>query len=168
VRLALAAVLAGALLATGCGSSPGPLKLVEAEPPSGARDLGITGMRRRSSDPPSRIPRFRVEAQDGSRLAYTVTVRNTSSEPVEITGAVSDRDRDGAFVPERVASAPVRIAAGGEERLTIEGRVDGCRFGGQIVSLAGPELELRTDGDERTQELGMPIEVELKATGCRA
>ena len=168
MRLVLAAVLLCALPAGGCGGSPGPLEMVEAEPPSGARDLGVTGTKRSTSDPGSRIPRFRVEAGDGSALAYAVTVRNTGSEPVEVTGVAGDRDRDGAFLPERVADAPVRVAAGDEQEVTVEGRVDGCRFGGQIVSLAGPEMELRTDGDERTQELGMPIEVELKATGCRA
>jgi hypothetical protein len=162
VRRAVAMVLvAAAALPAGCGSS-GSLEVVDAEPPAGAQDLGITGTKRSSSDPASRIPRYRVEAQDGSPLAFTVTVRNAGSEPVEVTGVEPDPGRDGAFAPERVAGAPVRIAPGAEEQLTIEGRVDGCRFGGQIVSLAGPALELG-DGE---QELGLPIQVEVKATGC--
>jgi hypothetical protein len=155
-----AAALAAAALA-GCGSS-GSLEVVAADPPEGAQDLGVTGTKRSSSDPASRIPRYRVEAQDGSPLAFTVTVHNAGSEPVEVTGVEPDPDRDGAFRPERIAGAPVRIEPGAEDELTIEGRVDGCRFGSQIVSLAGPALELG-DGE---QELGLPIEVGLKTTGC--
>jgi predicted small lipoprotein YifL len=161
VRRALAAVLLAAAALAGCGSS-GSLEVVDAAPPEGAQDLGITGTKRSSSDPPSRIPRYRVEADDGSPLSFTVRVRNTGSEPVEVSGVEPDPDRDGAFRPERVAGAPVRIEPGAEEELTVEGRVDGCRFGGQIVALAGPALEL-DDGD---QELGLPIHVEVKTTGC--
>jgi hypothetical protein len=162
VSRAVAALLAAVLaVLAGCGSSAS-LSVVEAEPPAGAQDLGVTGTKRSSSDPASRIPRYRVEAEDGSPLSFTVTVRNTGSEPVEVTGVEPDPDRDGAFAPERVAGAPLRIEPGSEEELTIEGRVDGCRFGDQIVSLAGPALEL----GEGEQELGLPIQVELKTTGC--
>jgi len=163
VRRALAAAtaLACALLA-GCGGSDGPLEVVSAEPPAGAEDLGITGQDRRPSDPDSRIPRYRVEAEDGSELSYTVTVRNTGPEPAEVTGVEADPDRDGAFVPERVAGAPVRVGAGAEEELTIEGRVDGCEYGTQTVPMAGPKLVL----DDGEQELGLPIEVGLKTSGC--
>jgi hypothetical protein len=160
-RTLAAALVAVALAVAGCGSS-GSLEVVGAEPPSGAQDLGVTGTKRSSSDPASRIPRYRVEAEDGSPLAFMVTVRNAGSEPVEVTGVEPDPDRDGAFAPERVAGAPVRIEPGAEEELTIEGRVDGCRFGDQVVSLAGPALRLG-DGE---QELGLPIQVELKTTGC--
>jgi len=73
---------------------------------------------------------------------------------------------NGAFVPERVGGAPVRIAAGEQADLAIEGRVDGCRFGPQSVPLAGPELELRVGDDERTQALGLDIRVELKTEDC--
>ena len=57
-----------------------------------------------------------MEAQDGSPLTYTVTVRNTGSEPVSVTGVVADPDRDGAFVPERVAGAPGPDRAGRRRR----------------------------------------------------
>ena len=43
---------------------------------------------------------------------------------------------------------------------------DGCQYGGQTVSLAGPELELRTDGGTSTQELDLGIQVELVVQGC--
>jgi predicted small lipoprotein YifL len=157
-RLLVAAAL---ILLAGCGSS-GPLELVRAEPPDGAEDRGTVGQSAKSSERQS-TPLYRVRAPDGSELSYAVTVRNTGEEPVEITGVEQDRDRDGAFVPERVADAPVRIAAGDDAELTIEGRVDGCRFGGQTVAIAGPELKI--DGDD-AQALGLPIRVELVAEGC--
>jgi hypothetical protein len=107
-------------------------------------------------------PLYEVRAREGSELAYAVTVRNTDSEAVEVTGVETDPDRDGAFVPERVAGAPVRIGAGEQVELTIEGRVAGCRFGGQAVPLAGPELRLGDDA----QELGLPIHVNLVTERC--
>jgi hypothetical protein len=162
VRRALAAAALACALLAGCGGSDGPLEVVSAEPPAGAEDLGVTGQDRRPSDPDTRIPRYRVEADDGSELSLAVTVRNTGPEPVSVTGVEADPERDGAFVPERVAGAPVRIGAGAEEELTIEGRVDGCGFGAQTVPMAGPKLVL-DDGD---QELGLPIEVGLKTSGC--
>jgi predicted small lipoprotein YifL len=158
VRRLLAA--AALILIAGCGSS-GPLELVRAEPPDGAEDRGTVGQSARSSERQN-TPLYRVRAPDGSELSYGVTVRNTGGEPVEIAGVEHDPDRDGAFVPEQVAGSPVRIGAGDEAELTIEGRVDGCRFGGQTVPIAGPELDL---GDD-TQALGLPMRIELVTEGC--
>ena len=159
MRRALAAAAALLLLAA-CGSS-GSLELVRAEPPPGAEDRGTVGQSASGSDTQD-TPLYQVRAEDGSELSYMVTVRNTGDEAVEVTGVEHDPDRDGAFVPERVAGAPVRIAAGDRAELTIEGRVDGCRYGGQTVPMAGPKLRV---GDA-TQELGLPIEVKLVTEGC--
>jgi hypothetical protein len=158
VRPALALVLL--VLAAGCGSQ-GPLELVRAEPPEGAEDLGTVG-RSASGGDTQDTPLYEVRAEDGAPLAYTVIVRNAGDEAVDVTGVEPDPDRDGAFRPERVADAPVRIAAGDQAPLTIEGRVDGCEFGGQTVPMAGPKLRV---GDA-TQELGLPIEVKLITVGC--
>jgi len=45
--------------------------------------------------------------------------------------------------------------------------VRGCEFGAQDVPMAGPELELRTDGGTSTQELDLGLQVEIRAQGCR-
>ena len=58
------------------------------------------------------------------------------------------------------------MPAGGEAQVTVEGTVKGCDYGAQRVPLAGPELELVTDGGSSTQELDLGIQVELKVQGC--
>jgi hypothetical protein len=95
-----------------------------------------------------------------------VAVRNTTSEVISVTGVAADDDRDGAFVPERVENGPVQVRPGRSEPVTVEGTVRGCRYGGQTVPLAGPELELRTDGGTSTQELDLGIQMRLVVQGC--
>jgi hypothetical protein len=55
------------------------------------------------------------------------------------------------------------VPAGGSAPVTVSGHVHGCRFGGQRVPLAGPELEL---GDGSSQQLKLGIRVELVVEGC--
>ena len=95
-------------------------------------------------------------------------MRNTGDEPVSVTDVVADDERDGAFVPEAVEDAPVEVAPGATEAVVVTGHVSGCRFGGQRVPLAGPELKLRTGGDESTQsfDLGLQVELVTSREGC--
>ena len=150
----------------GCGSGGGPLELVSAEPPAGAQDAGKRAERQGGNDPDAGERIYRLEPQEGSSLSYTVTVRNPTDEVVSVTGVAADEDRDGAFVPERVDGGPVQVPAGGEAQVTVEGTVKGCDYGAQRVALAGPELELESDGGSSTQELDLGIQVELKVQGC--
>jgi hypothetical protein len=152
-----------ALLAlAGCGGAT-PLQRVSAEPPDGAQAAGKRAERQGSNDPDAGEAIFKLQPREGETLRYTVTARNASSDPVSVTGVKADPDRDGAFVPARVAGAPVRIEPGATAPLVVEGTVHGCRFGGQRVALAGPELEL-AGGD--TQQLDLGIQVELTVEGC--
>ena len=156
--------MALALLAvTGCGGAT-PLELVSTEPPAGAQPNGKRAERQGSNDPDAGEPIFSLRPREGERLRYTVNVRNTSSKAVTITGVKADQDRDGAFVPERVPGAPVRIEPGAAAVVPVEGTVHGCRFGGQRVPLAGPEFVL--DGGD-AQPLDLDIRVELVVEGCR-
>ena len=78
-------------------------------------------------------------------------MRNPTDEVVSVTGVAADEDRDGAFVPERIADGPVQVPPGEEADVTVEGTVRGCEYGAQDVPLAGPDLELRSDGGTATQ-----------------
>lgn len=156
------ALLLGLLLA-GCGGGDGPLRVVGARPPAGAEPAGKRAERQGGADPSAGEPIFRLQAGEGERLRYAVTLRNATEAPVTVAGVVADEDRDGAFVPQGVVGAPLQIAPGSESTVEIEGVVRGCRFGAQSVPLAGPELRL---GDGETQELGMPIRTELRVGGC--
>jgi hypothetical protein len=157
-----AAVILALLALAGCGGAT-PLQRISTEPPSGAEPAGKRAERQGSNDPDAGESIFKLRPREGETLRYTVTVRNTSSEPVAITGVKADPDRDGAFVPERVAGAPVTIRPGATVAVPVEGTVHGCRFGGQRVALAGPEFELE-GGD--TQQLDLGIQVELTVEGC--
>jgi hypothetical protein len=57
-----------------------------------------------------------------------------------------------------VDGAPVAIDGGASARVTVSGHVEGCRFDGQQVPLAGPELKL-DDGDSQQFDLEKRIEV---------
>jgi predicted small lipoprotein YifL len=160
VRTPLA--LVAVLVLAGCGGS-GSLQLVSAEPPAGAQAAGRENTRQGTPDADSGEPIFTLEPAEGSELSYTVRVRNTGDEAVRVTGVVADKSRDGAFVPERVERAPVTIDPGATEELVIAGHVRGCRFGGQKVALAGPELKL-ADGGSQSFDLG--IQVELHTARC--
>ena len=59
---------------------------------------------------------YKVRPTEGDALTYTVTVRNTSSDAIEVTGVKADEDRDGAFVPERVEAPPSRSRRGPASR----------------------------------------------------
>ncbi len=165
MRSLAAAVLAVAL--AGCGGSGGPLEIVSAEPPAGARAAGKVAERQGGADPDAGERIYELRPEEGAALTYTVTVRNPTDEVVSVTGVVADEDRDGAFVPERIAGGPVAVRPGAEADVKVEGTVRGCEFGAQDVPMAGPELELRTDGGTSTQELDLGIQVEIQAQGCR-
>ena len=163
-RLLAAAALLLAL--GGCGAGGGPLELVSAEPPAGAEAAGKRAERQGGNDPDAGERIFKLRPTEGDPLTYTVAVRNPTSEVVSVTGVVADEDRDGAFVPERIENGPVQIKPGATAPVTVEGTVHGCRYGGQMVPLAGPELELRTDGATSTQQTDLDIRVELIVQGC--
>ena len=165
MRLAIPAALL-ALAVAGCGGG-GPLELVSAEPPAGAQEAGKQAERQGGADPDAGERIYELRPQEGAALTYTVTVRNPTDEVVSVTRVVADEDRDGAFVPERIAGGPVAVRPGAEAAVTVEGTVRGCEFGAQDVPMAGPELELRTDGGTSTQELDLGIQVEIRAQGCR-
>jgi predicted small lipoprotein YifL len=157
-----AAIAALLVVAAGCGGG-GPLERVSTTPPDGAEPAGKRAERQGSNDPDAGERIFSLRPREGARLRYTVTVRNTSSKPVAVTGVAADPDRDGAFVPQAVMGAPVRIAPGASAPVAVEGMVHGCRYGGQRVALAGPELRYES-GD--TQQLDLGIQVELVVQGC--
>ena len=165
MRVRLLAAPALLLALGGCGGG-GPLELVSAEPPAGAEAAGKRAERQGGNDPDAGERIFKLRPQEGDPLTYTVAVRNTTSEVVSVTGVAADEDRDGAFVPERVENGPVQVEPGATAPVTVEGTVHGCEYGGQRVSLAGPELELRTDGGTATQQLDLGIQVELLVEGC--
>jgi hypothetical protein len=165
VRPALVAIPAATLLLVGC-SSGGPLELVSVEPHTGAEAAGKRAERQGGNDPDAGERIYNLRPTEGDPLTYTVAVRNPTSEVVSVTGIAADEDRDGAFVPERIENGPVQVKPGATAPVTVEGTVHGCRYGGQMVSLAGPELELRTDGGTSTQELELGVQVELVVQGC--
>ena len=65
------------------------------------------------------------------------------------------------------STAPVEIPAGGRANVEVQGRVEGCDYGGQSVPLAGPELRMRDEeGEENTQEVALDVRIELIVQGC--
>jgi len=140
--------------------------VVSADPPAGAEAAGKRAEAQGRTDPDSGERIFKLRPREGDRLAYTVNVRNPTSEVVSVTGVAADEDRDGAFVPARIDNGPVAVKPGATVPVIVEGTVHGCRYGRQMVSLAGPELELRTDGGTSTQEFDLGIQVELVVQGC--
>ena len=151
------------LALAGCGGTAGPLQRVSAEPPAGAEPGGKVAERQGSNNPDAGQSIYTLRPREGDTLSYTMTVRNPTGKPVKVTGVVADAGRDGAFVPERVGGAPVEVPAGASAPVTVSGHVHGCRFGGQRVPLAGPELEL---ADGSSQQLKLGIRVELVVQGC--
>ncbi len=143
--------------ALGCGEAQ-RLSAVETTPPDGARQVAVTSTHRTSSDPPVGSPIYRLDVREGQPLAFAVRVRNISGEPVTVTGVRHDPDRDGAFVPRRVEGAPVHVPPGDEATLTVQGRVAGCQYGGQLVTMAAPDLQL---GDAH-QTVGLRMEIQLQ------
>jgi hypothetical protein len=167
VRRPALAVLGLSLAAAGCGTGGGPLRVTAAQPPEGAQEAATRNSRQGSNDPDAGKPVYRVAAREGLAVSYQVTVRNTGNDPVEVTGVVADSSRDGAFVPERVEGAPVRVGPGEQTSVAVAGHVRGCkRYGGQVVPVSGPEFRLKSDSGESTEEVAMPIRIELQTGGC--
>jgi predicted small lipoprotein YifL len=158
VKRALAVAFLLAL--AGCGSGGGPLELVSSTPPAAAQDQGAT---QGGTGPDAHEPLFELRPAEGDELSYEVTVRNTTSKTVTVTGVVHDEERDGPFVPENVDGAPVEIGGGATGRVTVSGHVEACRFGGQQVPLAGPELKLRGGG---SQQLDLEQRIEVVTAKC--
>ena len=159
MRRAAAALLALGLV--GCGATEQWVEPVGVRPPAGAESAGKRTERQGGPDPDAGEEIFRMRPREGESIAYSVTVRNVTDQPISITGVSADEDRDGAFVPKAVRGAPVEIAPAAERELEIEGDVRGCRFGGQTVPLAGPELEMRSGGDELSQQVELGARIEL-------
>lgn len=156
-----------ALGVAGCGAGAPWVESVDVQPPAGATSEGKRAERQGGPDPDAGEEIFRLRPREGERIRYTVSIRNVTDRPIEVTGVRADADRDGAFVPRAVSGAPVRIATGDEGDLQVEGVVRGCRFGGQTVPLAGPELELRSGGEQRTQQVDLGARIELVVEdGC--
>jgi hypothetical protein len=165
VRRAAAALLARGLAS--CGTTERWVEPVGVEPPAGAEAAGKRAERQGGPDPDAGEEIFRLRPREGESIAYSVTVRNRTDEPISITGVKADEDRDGAFVPKAVAGAPVEVGPGAEQQLEIRGEVRGCRFGGQTVPLAGPELQMRSGGDELSHQVELGARIELVVQeGC--
>jgi hypothetical protein len=167
VKGAAVAWLAVAL--AGCGGSGGGpwIRYESVSPPSGIQAAGKEAERQGGANPDAGEEIFELRPREGETIGYAVAVRNITQGEVSITGVVADEDRDGAFVPESVAGAPVKIAAGERAQVEVQGTVRGCGYGGQSVPLAGPELRMRdADGEERTQQLELDVTIRLIVEGC--
>ena len=166
MRLAAAAALL-ALAVAGCGGGEPWVEYLSVSPPSGAEPAGKRAERQGGPDPDAGEEIFRLRPREGETIGYAVSVRNVTDREIAVTGVKADEDRDGAFVPGSVVGAPVEIGPGERGQVEVEGTVRGCQYGGQTVPLAGPELELRSGGDERTQQLELDVRVELVVEdGC--
>jgi hypothetical protein len=160
-----AAALAVIALA-GCGGDTW-VGRERTSPPVGAEPAGKRSERQRANDPDAGELIYKLHKRSGERVRYSVTVRNVTDEPLAVTGVIADPERDGAFVPDAIAGAPVTIRPDETAPLTVDGHIDGCRFGKQAVSLAGPELAMRRpDGDEASQQIPLDIQIEIITEGC--
>ena len=157
-----------ALAVAGCGGSSEPwVEYLSVSPPSGIEPAGKRAERQGGPDPDAGEEIFRLRPREGDTIGYAVSVRNVTDREIAVTGVKADEDRDGAFVPQSVSGAPVEIAPGERGQVEISGEVRGCQFGGQTVPLAGPELEMRSGDDERTQQLELDVRIELVVEdGC--
>jgi hypothetical protein len=154
-------------LPAGCGGGGSWLSYQGISPPSGAQPAGKEAVAQGSSNPDSGEQIFELRPREGETIGYAVQVRNVTDREITVTGVVADDDRDGAFVPEKVAGAPVKIPADSQVQVEVEGTVHGCEYGGQSVPLAGPELKLRdAGGEENTQELPLDVKIRLIVEGC--
>lgn len=161
---------AGALLALvlfGCGGGEPWVEYQSMSPPSGVEPAGKRAERQGGPDPDAGEEIFRLRPREGETIGYAVALRNVTDREISVTGVVADEDRDGAFVPRSVVGAPVKIPAGERGQIEVQGEVDGCQYGGQAVPLAGPELQMRSGGDEKTQQLELDVRIELVVEeGC--
>jgi hypothetical protein len=165
---AAALLLAIAIAFGGCGGGGEPwVEYQSVSPPSGIEPAGERAERQGGPDPDAGEEIFRLRPREGETIGYAVSVRNITDREISVTGVKADEDRDGALVPKSVVGAPVTIAAGERGQVEVEGVVHGCQYGGQTVPLAGPELQMRSGGDERTQEVELDVRVELVVEeGC--
>jgi len=164
VRRASASFVVAGCVAAGCGgSSVRDLEAVTLSPPAGAQAAGQTGTRRSTADPPSGLPRFRLEPRAGDTVSYGLTVRSVVGEPVTVTGSRGQPDDEGVLVAERVLGAPVVVAPRGQATLRISGRIAGCAYDGQLVAVRPPRLRLRTADGEAEQQVVLPGRIELTA-----
>jgi len=107
----------------GCGSGVvGPWVAYEGiSPPSGVEPAGQRASRQGGNDPDAGEEIFKLRPREGESIGYAVAVRNKTDQDISVTGVVADEDRDGAFLPEAVVGAPVRIAASQRESVEVEG-----------------------------------------------
>ena len=165
MRRAALALLAAGL--AGCGAGEPWVEYQSVSPPAGSESAGKRAERQGGADPDAGEEIFRLRPREGESIGYAVSVRNVTDREIAVTGVKADEDRDGAFVPKSVVGAPVTIPAGERGQVEVEGEVRGCRYGGQTVPLAGPELEMRSGDDERTQQLELDVRIELVVEdGC--
>ena len=160
MRTALA--LLAVLLLAGCGGS-GPLELLAADPPAGAEAQGKENERQGGPDPDAGEAIYTLAPTEGAELEYTVSVRNTSDEPVASPAWWPTRTATARSCPRRSRARRSRSPRARAADLVIGGHVRGCRFGGQKVAIAGPELKYAGDG---SQELDLGIQVELEPARC--
>ena len=164
---AAAGLIGVALGLAGCGSGEVWVGYEGISPPSGVVAAGKEAERQGSNNPDAGEQIFELRPREGETIGYAVALRNVTDREISVTDVIADEDRDGAFVPESVAGAPVRIPAGGRGQVEVQGTVHGCDYGGQSVPLAGPELAMRdADGDETTQEIALDVKIRLIVEGC--
>ena len=166
-RAGAAAAVMLALGLAGCGSGEIWVGYESISPPAGIVPAGKEAERRGSNNPDAGEPIFELPPREGETIRYAVAVRNVTEREISVTDVVADEDRDGAFVPQEVVGAPVKIPPGARGQVTVEGTVHGCDYGGQTVPLAGPELAMRdAEGNETTQELPLDVKIRLIVEGC--
>jgi hypothetical protein len=162
VRRAGAAAVSLVLGLAGCGSGEVWVGYESISPPAGIVPAGEEAERQGSNHPDAGEPIFELRPREGETIRYAVAVRNLTDREISVTDVIADEDRDGAFVPQEVLGAPVKIPAGERGQVTVEGTVHGCDYGGQMVPIAGPELAMRdADGEETTQELPLDVKIRL-------
>ena len=93
----------------------------------GIEAAGKRAERQGGPDPDAGEEIFQLRPREGETIGYAVAVRNVTDREISVTGVEADEDRDGAFVPESVAGAPVEIPPGERAQVEVEGTVHGCR-----------------------------------------
>ena len=111
----------GVLALAGCGSSL-HLQAAGFVPPDGATPAG----QRIPAGQVARVPAYRLAVHAGDTLRFRVTLRNTGTDAVSVTGVAHDTDVDGYLVPAGIEPSPLRIGAGRQATATVTARVPGC------------------------------------------
>ena len=112
MRRAAAAVFLALGLA-GCGSGEVWVGYESISPPAGIVPAGKEAERQGSNNPDAGEPIFELRPREGETIRYAVAVRNVTDREISVTDVVADEDRDGAFVPQEVLGAPLKIPPGG-------------------------------------------------------